>query len=135
MGDFNVDFLPCSQNSFSQEFLDIILAPSFIPIIGRPTRITEQSATLIDNILTNVYPLPEAGIVLSDITDHFPVFAPKKDLISCPKSTISKLTRKLTSDNVNKFKQNLSIIHWFEVLVLQYSNEYFDVYGNINSYL
>ena len=105
MGDLNVNFLCCHQNSFSQEFLEVIVATSFISINGRPTRITEQSTTLIDNILTNVYPLPEAGIVLSDITDHFPVFSQIPDFISCPKSTISKLTRNLTSENVNKFKK------------------------------
>ena len=104
-GDFNVKFLHFSLNYFSQEILDIILVTSFIPLQGRQTRTTGQSAALIDNILTDVYQLPEAGIVRSDIADYFPVFAQIPDLISCPKSIISNLTCQFTSKNVNLFQK------------------------------
>jgi len=46
-----------------------------MPQINRPTRYCDHSATLIDNILTNQ---PQAnllsGIIISDISDHLPVF-------------------------------------------------------------
>ena len=48
MGDFNIDLL--KQNNMSQDFLEIFLSASFLPLISKPTRIVNESATLIDNI-------------------------------------------------------------------------------------
>ncbi len=47
-----------------------------VPCITRPTRVTNSSATLIDNIYVTAGFSKEAfsGILLSDISDHFPVF-------------------------------------------------------------
>ena len=58
-----------------QEFIELLMAASFSPSISKPTRVTELSATLIDNIFSNSTPPPEtAGIVLSDISDHYPIY-------------------------------------------------------------
>ena len=48
----------------------------FIPLSNRPTRITAHSATLIDiNIFTNNLGCKHFnGIVISDISEHLPVF-------------------------------------------------------------
>ena len=48
-----------------------------IQMITRPTRVTETSATLIDNIFTNKtirYGESMYGILVSDISDHYPIF-------------------------------------------------------------
>ena len=50
---------------------------SFVPLINRPTRITKQSVTLIDNIFTNNYlKLCQCiqAVLVTDISDNFPVF-------------------------------------------------------------
>ena len=66
----------------------------------------------------------------------FPVFAQIPDLISQPKSTVNKLTHNLTSENVRKLLFfNLSIIDWFEVLVLQDSNKSFDLFMEILTHI
>ncbi len=47
----------------------------YFPLIHKPTRVKENSATLIDNILTNY--LSEgikSGVLCSDLYDHFPIF-------------------------------------------------------------
>ena len=47
-----------------------------VPLLKKPTRITEYSATLIGNIFTNVCEEGlESGIIVTDISDHLPVFA------------------------------------------------------------
>ena len=47
----------------------------FCPTISKPTRITNYSATLIDNIITNIHEYPiKSGILYNDISDHFPIF-------------------------------------------------------------
>ena len=52
-GDFNIDLLKYHENYPTQMFLDNLNASSFIPTIQLPTRITHQSASLIDNILVH----------------------------------------------------------------------------------
>ena len=46
------------------------MSASFLPLISKPTRVTDQTATLIDNIFCNILPVPASGVVLSDISDH-----------------------------------------------------------------
>ena len=72
-GDFNINLLNYVHPS-SQAFLDLIYSYSFLPLINKPTRITNTSATLIDNLFTNVLPSPKCGIILTDISDHLPIF-------------------------------------------------------------
>ena len=48
---------------------------SFYPIITKPTRVTEHTATLIDHIYTNSVDVEiSSGILTIDISDHLPVF-------------------------------------------------------------
>ena len=49
--DFNLNLIKYIQNTGVNQFFEKILSNSFIPQITLPTRITEKTATLIDNIL------------------------------------------------------------------------------------
>ena len=62
-------------NGHVQDFIDMLSSNSFVPLINKPTRITPGSATLIDNILTSVLSDHRTGILTTDISDHFPIFA------------------------------------------------------------
>ena len=51
------------------------MSSSFYPKITLPTRITDTSNPLIDNILTNVYDDNHvSGILINKISDHQPIF-------------------------------------------------------------
>ena len=64
------------------------------PLIKKPSRITKNSPTLIDNIFTNnIESKLLSGLLISDITDHLPVFC-------CSKKT--------TSNNKVKNVRNVS---------------------------
>ena len=69
----NINLL--DYNPSSQALMDITTSFSFLPTINKPTtcRIS-NSATLIDNIFTNILPSPKSGILLTDISDHLPIF-------------------------------------------------------------
>ena len=54
---------------------------SLLPIIGKPTRITDNSATLIDNFFINGPCNFESGILISDISDHYPIFINRKKFL------------------------------------------------------
>ena len=78
MGDFNLDLLKHDKHPSTEKFPGIMYANSFIRMINRPTRVSKDSCTLIDNIYTNHFSIRNdnySGILLiTDISDHFPVF-------------------------------------------------------------
>ena len=74
MGDYNINLLQCDENDHYDAFLNMMLSFSLMPLIIKPTRVTEASSTLIDNIFCNRQPFPSSGIIISDISDHFPIF-------------------------------------------------------------
>ena len=55
MGDYNLDLLKHEIHHPTENFLDIMYANYLIHLINRPTRITRESSTLIDNIFSNNY--------------------------------------------------------------------------------
>ena len=74
MGDFNINLLKYDTDNLRHEFLEIFLSNSFFPLVSKPTRVTNISSTLIDNIFSNFIPHSDSYIMLSDISDHYPIF-------------------------------------------------------------
>ena len=84
LGNFNLDLLKSEIHNPTLDFLNSLFSYSFWPLITRPTRETSSSATLIDNIFTSNIALKMScvnGIVINDITDHFPIFHICKDVV------------------------------------------------------
>ena len=73
-GDFNIDLLT------STSFLNTMYSLSLLPIISKPTRITGNSATLIDNFFINEPCNFESGIIIPDISGHFQIFFTRKNV-------------------------------------------------------
>ena len=114
LGDFNVNLLQYESNTLSQEFTDTLLTESFLPLITKPTRVTEQSSTLIDNIFTNVQPLPQSGIILSDLTDHFPIFS-HFPLHTVTHTFVNINERCYNNENLLRFKESLTQTDWTDI--------------------
>ncbi len=75
-GDFNIDLLNPNKYKMIDKFLNTIYSMNLFPRISSPTRITSHCAILIDNIFTNdIENNTVSGILVSDISDHLPVFA------------------------------------------------------------
>ena len=76
MGDFNEDLLKAGTDGPTSEFLRGFVSEGFYPLISRPTRLTEYTGTLIDNIWTNnTVAKLGSGLITVRISDHLPVFA------------------------------------------------------------
>ena len=59
----------------TEKYLDMLYSNDMIPVVTKPTRITDHTKTLIDHIYTNTsISQIVSGIALSDISDHLPVF-------------------------------------------------------------
>ena len=76
IGDFNMNRLKYHENAETKYLYDNIFENGAIPIINRPTGISEHLASLIDNILTtDIFNNSlKKGIIQSGVSDHFPIF-------------------------------------------------------------
>ena len=61
-GYFNIDILKHDSHSGTKHFVDTMYSLNLYPLINTPTRVTRESATLIDNIFTNL---------LTNLKDNF----------------------------------------------------------------
>ena len=121
LGDTNINLLNHSTHSDTGNYIEIIYSNAFIPLINRPTRVTDHSASLIDHCFTNnLSPGINKfqGILLTDITDHYPVF----HIAQLPDKTINNeeyyFKRKMTDKNYSAF-HNLILNHdWKSVTML-----------------
>ena len=52
-GDFNINLLNSESHNGTKDFIEMLYSLGLYPLIDRPSRITSNSATLIDNIFTN----------------------------------------------------------------------------------
>ena len=74
-GDFNIDLIKANTNTLTCKLLDMMISNNMRPCITLPTRITHNTATLIDHIYTNIPPNKTlAGTLTTDISDHFSNF-------------------------------------------------------------
>ena len=72
LGDFNVDLLKYDTNNKSSDFLNAVTSFGFLPYILQPTRISDHSTTLIDNIYGNNFEQESvSGNILIMFADHF----------------------------------------------------------------
>ena len=105
MGDFNINLLHAVTSCYAQDFLLSLQNFSFIPTIDKPTRVYNNSATLIDNILTKLMLKLPVGI--SDISDHYSQFCICHNFIQRPKPGKQK-RRGFSGCSRSKFNSELS---------------------------
>ena len=75
LGDFNVDLSKYEQHSPTNEFLDSLASSMFLPHVIQPTRVTSNSKSIIDNIVTNIISTDIiSGNLTATISDHLPQF-------------------------------------------------------------
>ena len=77
-GDFNINTMPnILGNASTREFKDIFASNNCLPLITKPTRVTQKCASLIDNIYRNV-PINtnscHSGILEVSISDYYAIF-------------------------------------------------------------
>ncbi len=116
--DQNMDYLHISQHSHTADLFNTHISHGLIPVITRPTRITHQTATLIDNIYIKVQGDTQikSGIITTQISDHLPVFAFfGNNARNTPKQTKIQF-RELNDRNIDKIKLRLSHYDWAPLL-------------------
>ncbi len=74
--DQNLDLLKIESHKYTEDLFNILFTHSIVPTINKPTRITHNTATLIDNIYVSAQTCDNitSGILVTDLSDHFPIF-------------------------------------------------------------
>ena len=138
LGDFNIDLLKSNIDNNISYFLDIMGSYDLLPQILLPTRITDNSQTLIDNIfLDSSTFLPISGNLTYHISDHLPqVLLLKNTKIDNVKENIYKRNwKKFDQEN---FIMDFLAVNWDDILKTKEGNTdlSFDIfYSKINELL
>ena len=127
MGDFNIDLLKFGSHCKTSDYLDNIFSHGFIPTITKPTRVTKNSATLIDHIYSNnISTSTTSGIIITDVADHFGTFYSVCDEKRSSKSIQYKKARFYTENNLLNFKKLLDDTDFSHILQINCPNESFN---------
>ena len=83
MGDLNCSLLDTEKNVHSQQLTDIMDIYQLKQIITEPTRITTNTASLIDVFITNSpQKVKSSEVILPGISDHYMIYVCTKDAIN-----------------------------------------------------
>ena len=114
IGDFNINLLDDSNNSIT--FKNILNSHFFYPLITAATRVTSNTSSLIDNIFTNTVGTHDSGIIVSDFSDHFFIYAitnRNNNIIETQEITYK---RKFTKKTIEQINTNLQLQNWFIII-------------------
>lgn len=117
-GDFNIDLLKMNSHQESARYFDILLENEIYPTISKPTRISQNSATIIDHInVKNSNESAKSGVLLDSLSDHCPVY-----YLSCyeyqniSNKPVNRRTRLINEETNLKFQSILTSQNWNSVI-------------------
>ena len=125
----NIDLIKVDTHNQTKDFVHSLYTNAFYPTISKPTRVTEHSATLLDNIITNItgYCI-KSGVLYNDISDHFPVF----NLLQINSKNTKKYAyifrRMNTANNIEKLNTELKNANWDDVFVDENPDTAYDTF-------
>ena len=115
-GDFNLDLIKYGNHTATSDFLSIMLSHSLFPTVNKPTRVTGQTATLIDNIFVNCFKNSvKSAIIYSDISDHFPIAIQIEKSVRKVNLNVNYKKRIFDSFSIKQFRDELQTMPWDEV--------------------
>ena len=125
--DNNLDFIKHSRHNPTQLYLTQNLDSHMIHTITRPTRITQNSATLIDNLFISqkLQDNYKSGILIYDTSDHLPCYVILSDATNHKPSPQKISYRSFTEKVKTKICENISSVDWQTELDVSDVNEAF----------
>ena len=129
--DHNLDFLKHAKHAPTRQFIESNLDLNLLPIITKPTRVTHESATLIDNIMISekLQIKYKSGIMINDTSDHLPCY------LTLPDETDHEV-KKFNLTQVRKFGtkaraaiiRDLNGVSWLQTLENLSTNDSFECF-------
>ena len=111
--DFNIDLLNYDRHQPTTNYVDFQLGLGLLPLITKPTRKYQNSATLIDHIFaTRTDTKIKTGVLEdSDLSDHYGTVY-MEDLQVPVKRTSSTLMRQITKSSTRHFIDLATSVDW-----------------------
>ena len=130
--DHNLDLLHSDIHTPTHKFLNMLLDMQLFPTITCPSRITQTSATLIDNIFISEkfqrdY---DSALLVTDTSDHLPIMCLLKQTKITDKTPLTFESRSLTPEKLNVIKNKLQLEDWHGLLNKTDVDENFDLLGD-----
>ena len=112
--DHNMDLLKASKHKHTQSFLDLNLEEDLLPTITKPTRISKNCATLLDNVFISrrLQCSFASGIIITDLGDHLPILLSVKDLRYETKLQRTITYRKINKETIQRMDEELISYNW-----------------------
>lgn len=130
MGDFNIDTYQ-SNSLNSIHFTSIFNSNGYCPVINNPTRIKGECRSLLDNIYSNKNSSCfTSGILLNDMSDHYPVFCLLRNSNLITKDKFIQ-KRDYSYKNISVFKKKLRQTNWMDIFTEPDGNIAFTSFINI----
>ena len=123
--DHNLDLLKADTHQLTNDFIQNNLDFGLIPTVTRPTRITQSSVTLINNIFIsqNLCGKHVSNILINDTSDHLPVICTLSDLKTTKRESIKITSRDTHLKNMQALKRQLENYNWSSNLEYQSVSE------------
>ena len=122
LGDFNIDLLEFNKNVVGR-YIDTLTSLNFFLTISLPTRITDTTTTVIDNIFVspheNTY---ESGNLLTGISDHLARFIIPVGSGTIGQQNTMSTYRDWKALDPKKLSESFNKINWNETLSLEKNN-------------
>ena len=132
-GDFNLNVLDYNKNEKVTKFLNLTFEYGFVPVINKPTRVTKNSATAIDHIITNslLHRTIYTGILKLDISDHLQIFLiAKTEKKMIPEGKLQITKRLINKKTKEKFKNALQETTWGNEISSKQSDSAYEPFLN-----
>ena len=131
--DHNLDLLKSDSHKGTHAFLELMLQNQLYPSVTRPSRITNTTGTLIDNIFISekFHHSFDSAVLMSDISDHLPLLCLVKQTKILDKSPLEFQSRALTDDKLHAIKNKLYKVDWIGQLSSDGCDNNFNIYSNI----
>ena len=138
-GDINVDLLNGSGSN-TIDYLNCMQSFHMLPLIDKITRVSNVengiSGSILDHIFINKLITYSSGVILHDMTDHYPTYI-ELNIKTCDKynpDSKKKITfRNYNNENMDKFAEKLDLIDWNSIFTNNNVNESFEKYQNLIS--
>ena len=134
LGDLNIDFLKHDEHRPTSTFLDVLYMYNVFPVISKPTRVTKNTATLIDHILTNNFDVStnhKQGIICSDIYDHYAIFHMSEHQKASESEPNYVVSRDMRHQNIVRFSEEIKGINWDNVVDKRNAQEAYSAFHEI----
>ena len=133
--DQNLCYMRINEHKKTQDLLNTFFENGYIPTIIKPTRITQNTATLIDNIYikasknTNI----TSGIITTDISDHLPILMCIQSSNSSKNTKQILQTRSLNDEKINKIREEIGKQNWYYLSQMETNEAHIKFNDEINS--